>query len=108
MSFGKNVRQIVDEIPNPELKKLTKWATSPNIGQAVEDGIQGLLEYTRKGQVEKQEVTKIFKNLIESEELKQIGNRKNLFYGYEGMEDEYPGYIQAYEKLTGIRLDVTV
>ncbi len=121
VTFEKSVKQIIKEAPNAELKNIIKDATAFDYGIAIQRGIPSLIEYANKGKTEKQQVVSIMEDLIESEELQKSPIRDILFYGPINLNkrdgkgkiageryESYPGYIGAYQKLTGVRLNVVV
>lgn len=108
VTFEKSPKQIIAEAPNKELQKIIKFATSGKTDTVLEIGIPDLLNYAKKGKSQKQEAVSIFRDMIDSKELREDPSRQNLFYGYKGFEDEYPGYVQAYERLTGQKLNVRI
>lgn len=109
VSFEKSRKDIIRDAPNKELKGITKDLTGGSGDEfALDVGIPNLLKYAEKGKVEKAQAIKILKESIESEELRTYSNRYMFLgipYGVDGPSDD-EGYLGAYEKLTGERLDV--
>lgn len=107
--FEKSRKEIIDEAPNKELKKLTKDLTYVSDEYVIDVGIPWFLKYAEKGEVEKKQAIKILEDVINSEEIRENAD-ESVFYGipYEDGHTDNEGYLGAYEKLTGIKLDVKV
>ena len=109
VTFEKSPKQIIAEAPNKELQKILKEVTADRDAEIVlEMGIPKLLKYALKGELEKKQVIQSLKDVAESKELQSSPTKFNLFNGYRGFEDEYPGYLKAYEKLTGQKLNIRI
>jgi hypothetical protein len=102
ISFEKTVKQIITEAPNKELKKLIKKSTDSNESYVVERGLPDLFVYSKKGEVEKQQVIQTLKDLIESEEVQSEPASENLLNGISAFDGDlvFPGYTQIYDYLT--------
>lgn len=110
VSFEKSRKEIIDEAPNKELKKLTKDLTYVSDEYVIDVGIPWFLKYAERGEVEKKQAIKILEDVINSEEIRDNAN-ECVFYGIPYHEDGHTdneGYLGAYERLTGIKLDVRV
>ncbi len=122
VTFEKSVKQIIKEAPNAELKNIIKDATDSDGTYVIRRGIPSLIEYAQKGEHEREQAVKVLRDIIDSEEVRKSPMSESLFYGAinmnirdksgkvtgERFKDQFFGYLGAYEKLTGVRLNVVV
>lgn len=112
VSFEKTRREIIDGVSDPKLRKIVKELVSKHDEWVLDVGIPLLLEYSEKGEFQRKQSADILKDVIESEEIQNSSGSEYMFNGIPyhetGRPDDDEGYIGAYEKLTGVRLNVSV
>lgn len=109
--FEKNRKEIIKDAPNRELRRIAKDLMGVYGDEfALDVGVPSLLKYAEKGEVEKKQAVSMLKDAIDSEELR-TDHWRCMFFGIPYFEDDHTdneGYIGAYEKLTGIKLDIKI
>ncbi len=95
----KTIRKIKSEVPKnmkDVVDSLTRYSYEEMI---IKCGIKDLRRFVNKGTVSKEQAINLLLDVMNCDEIRQAPGHKAIFYGFENMMREFPGYIGLYKEL---------
>ena len=96
----KTIKKIKSEAPNNMKDVVDSLTSYPDDERIIDYGIQKLRKYSQQGELQKKQSVNHLLDVINCDEIRQSPAHKAIFYGYENMMREFPGYIGLYKELT--------
>lgn len=96
----KNIGKIKSEAPKnmkDVVDSLTRYSYEEMI---IKCGIKDLRKFVQKGTTTKENAINLLLDVMNCDEIRQAPGHKAIFYGFENMMREFPGYIGLYKELT--------